>query len=168
MSTWSDPARKALLKKLWADGLSAQHVAAHFPGVTRSAVLGAVHRYGLAHRSTVRRPKPQRAKRKPASVYHHQPTVEFPAEPCAPLRGDVFVPHAERKSILDLDRGDCRWPIGDPGHPDFHFCNGRQEPGQSYCAHHVSIAYAAPVPATRTRHAHVAPLANPVREMEDA
>ena len=36
-----------LLKKLWADGLSASQIAAELGGITRNAVIGKVHRLGL-------------------------------------------------------------------------------------------------------------------------
>src|SRR4051794_12902118 len=35
----------------------------------------------------------------------------------------------------------CSWPIGDPSKSDFHFCGAKREPGQSYCAEHISLAY---------------------------
>jgi GcrA cell cycle regulator len=40
---WTDE-RVELLKKLWADGLSASQIAARLGGVTRNAVIGKVHR----------------------------------------------------------------------------------------------------------------------------
>jgi GcrA cell cycle regulator len=36
----------------------------------------------------------------------------------------------------------CRWPCGDPGHPDFHFCGGPVAKGP-YCEHHRAMAYVA-------------------------
>ena len=44
--SWTDE-RVELLKKLWADGLSASQIAAELGGVTRNAVIGKVHRLGL-------------------------------------------------------------------------------------------------------------------------
>ena len=43
---WTDE-RVELLKKLWADGLSASQIAAELGGITRNAVIGKVHRLGL-------------------------------------------------------------------------------------------------------------------------
>ncbi|HEX9322035.1 MAG TPA: GcrA family cell cycle regulator, partial [Xanthobacteraceae bacterium] len=65
---WTDE-RVELLKKLWADGLSASRIAAELGGVTRNAVIGKVHRLGLSGRaktpsSSVSRP------RKPRSSSH--------------------------------------------------------------------------------------------------
>ena len=42
---WNDE-RVELLKKLWADGLSASQIAGRLGGVTRNAVIGKVHRLG--------------------------------------------------------------------------------------------------------------------------
>jgi len=40
-----------LLKKLWADGLSASQIAGELGGITRNAVIGKVHRLGLSGRA---------------------------------------------------------------------------------------------------------------------
>ena len=48
---WTDE-RVELLKKLWADGLSASQIAGRLGGVTRNAVIGKVHRLGLSGRAT--------------------------------------------------------------------------------------------------------------------
>ena len=42
---WTDD-RVEVLKKLWAEGLSASQIAARLGGVTRNAVIGKVHRLG--------------------------------------------------------------------------------------------------------------------------
>jgi GcrA cell cycle regulator len=55
---WTEE-RVELLKKLWADGLSASQIAGRLGEVTRNAVIGKVHRLGLAaaprHRVCARR-----------------------------------------------------------------------------------------------------------------
>ena len=48
--TWTDE-RVELLKKLWADGLSASQIAGELGGITRNAVIGKVHRLGLSGRA---------------------------------------------------------------------------------------------------------------------
>ncbi|WP_343559300.1 GcrA family cell cycle regulator [Kiloniella sp. b19] len=35
----------------------------------------------------------------------------------------------------------CLWPIGDPGDPDFHFCEAPAVHGKPYCAEHCARAY---------------------------
>ena len=59
--SWTDD-RVEQLKKLWADGLSASQIASKLGEVTRNAVIGKVHRLGLAGRATtsrVRTARPQ-------------------------------------------------------------------------------------------------------------
>src|SRR5437667_2692972 len=48
--SWTDE-RVEMLKKLWADGLSASQIAAELGGITRNAVIGKVHRLGLSGRA---------------------------------------------------------------------------------------------------------------------
>src|ERR1700739_3768684 len=56
---WSDD-RVEQLKNLWTEGLSASQIARALGGVTRNAVIGKVHRLGLAGRaspSRIERPR---------------------------------------------------------------------------------------------------------------
>ncbi|TVQ53095.1 MAG: GcrA cell cycle regulator [Rhodobacteraceae bacterium] len=48
---------------------------------------------------------------------------------------------ARRVSLLDLTERLCKWPIGDPTDPDFHFCGLPAVPGKPYCAAHVAVAF---------------------------
>src|SRR5271154_5454753 len=48
---WTDE-RVEQLKSLWTEGLSASQIARALGGVTRNAVIGKVHRLGLAGRAT--------------------------------------------------------------------------------------------------------------------
>ena len=57
--SWTDE-RVELLKKLWADGLSASQIATKLGEVTRNAVIGKVHRLGLAGRATTSRVRTSR------------------------------------------------------------------------------------------------------------
>src|ERR1700754_2333832 len=50
LQTWTDE-RVELLKRLWADGLSASQIAGELGGITRNAVIGKVHRLGLSGRA---------------------------------------------------------------------------------------------------------------------
>jgi GcrA cell cycle regulator len=148
--SWTDE-RVEMLKKLWADGLSASHVAAELGGITRNAVIGKVHRLGLAGRaksptSTGSRPRKPRSQilrvSRPvmrgntalAEVYEYETDAE-------PGIADNVIPITQRRSLLELTAQTCRWPIGDPGNPDFFFCGGRTAGDSPYCAHHSRIAY---------------------------
>jgi GcrA cell cycle regulator len=70
-----------------------------------------------------------------------KPQFEAEEEPMpAPLE-ELVIPLAERASILTLKEPMCRWPIGDPGEPDFHFCGRKKCGSLPYCEHHARMAY---------------------------
>jgi hypothetical protein len=48
------------------------------------------------------------------------------------------------EKVAGLAQGTCRWPCGDPAHPDFHFC-GSSVARKPYCERHRAMAYAAPL-----------------------
>lgn len=53
---------------------------------------------------------------------------------------------ADKTSLLDLNDKICRWPMGHPGEPDFHFCGAKVNPGFPYCVEHCGRAYQAQLP----------------------
>ena len=53
---------------------------------------------------------------------------------------------ADKTSLLDLTEKICKWPMGHPGEPDFHFCGERVNPGFPYCVEHCGRAYQAQLP----------------------
>lgn len=53
---------------------------------------------------------------------------------------------ADKTSLLDLSEKICKWPIGHPGEPDFHFCGAQANPGFPYCVAHCGVAYQAQLP----------------------
>ncbi len=136
---WNDE-RVELLKKLWADGLSASQIAGRLGGVTRNAVIGKVHRLGLSGRATTSRMKSHRprvrtqaAKRlmKPRFANVGNPALRNlylgDTEPYVPPAEELVIPLNERKYIQTLTEICCRWPIGDPQQADFHFCGKKQD-----------------------------------------
>ncbi|MEE4351217.1 MAG: GcrA family cell cycle regulator [Pacificimonas sp.] len=52
----------------------------------------------------------------------------------------------DKTSLLDLNERICKWPIGHPGEPEFHFCGKPAEPGFPYCNGHCAEAYQAQQP----------------------
>ncbi len=141
---WTDQ-RIANLKRLWADGLSASQIAAEIGGVTRNAVIGKVSRLGLSGR---RQAAPRRA-----SVFKPQRTTPLrPATPRAPKAAPepmaevilLEIPVAQRKTLLQLNERNCRWPAGDPRDADFYFCGGDVAGEHVYCAYHCRVAYETP------------------------
>ena len=53
---------------------------------------------------------------------------------------------ADKTSLLDLTEKICKWPMGHPGEPDFHFCGDKVNPGFPYCVEHCGRAYQAQLP----------------------
>ncbi len=53
---------------------------------------------------------------------------------------------ADKTTLLDLSDRVCRWPMGHPGEPDFHFCGAPVNPGFPYCVEHCGRAYQAQLP----------------------
>jgi len=53
---------------------------------------------------------------------------------------------ADKTSLLELNDRVCKWPIGHPGEPDFHFCGQPSNPGFPYCVEHCGVAYQAQLP----------------------
>jgi GcrA cell cycle regulator len=147
-----------LLRQLWLDGKSASQISAQLGhGVTRNAVIGKVHRLGLAGRakapSSAAPPRAASAPRmapRPASsgartAVRGATALALAAEPALDTRpvfqeDDVVVPMSLRVTIIDLKEAMCRWPLGDPTTPDFRYCGSPAANGP-YCAHHGKLAY---------------------------
>ena len=58
---------------------------------------------------------------------------------------------ADKTSLLDLNDRICRWPMGHPGEPDFHFCGEKVNPGFPYCVDHCGRAFQAQLPRGHRR-----------------
>ncbi len=74
---------------------------------------------------------------------------QAPIPPAPPRRLVPAKPSAEiadKTSLLDLSDKVCRWPMGHPGEPDFHFCGTPVNPGFPYCVEHCGRAYQAQLP----------------------
>lgn len=157
---WNDE-RVELLKKLWSEGLSASQIAGRIGGVTRNAVIGKVHRLGLSGRATTTRMKSHRSRprmaqagaaaKRPQKARFAQignPAVRAlyqpDAEPFIPSQEELVIPEKDRKSIQTLMECHCRWPIGDPQHPEFHFCGRDKVQGLPYCEFHARRAFQPP------------------------
>lgn len=160
---WTDE-RVELLKKLWADGLSASQIAAELGGITRNAVIGKVHRLGLSGRAkspATAAPRPRKARTtsmmrvsrpmtrgNTALAYAYEVATE-----AEPEFLDNIIPLGQRRSLLELTEATCHWPVGDPGSPDFFFCGGQSITGLPYCAYHCRMAYQPAADRRRERRA---------------
>ena len=86
-----------------------------------------------------------------------------PIAPAPPRRLVPAKPSPEiagKTSLLDLSDKVCKWPLGHPGEPDFHFCGDKVNPGFPYCVEHCGHAYQAQLPR-RDRRAAPLPFGGP-------
>ncbi len=72
------------------------------------------------------------------------PIPPAPPRRLVPAKPDPAI--ADKTSLLDLSDKVCRWPMGHPGEPDFHFCGEAVNPGFPYCVEHCGRAYQAQLP----------------------
>jgi GcrA cell cycle regulator len=144
MSSWKT--RDALLIKLWNEGKKARDIATHWDGVTAAAVIGRARRLKLASRAGPSQPRPAAAP---------PPSKRPAAAPQAEALSKIFVldgvcenhtPDEPKeiptgKTVLTIEDGECRWPLGDVRSPDFHFCSHKTVVGLPYCEKHCRAAY---------------------------
>jgi GcrA cell cycle regulator len=135
---WSED-RVEQLKTLWTEGLSASQIARALGGVTRNAVIGKVHRLGLAGRAS----PSSRAERPRLPM---APKVSSPARTqlvAAPVveEDPLIFDDGSHATVLTISDRMCRWPIGDPAATEFHFCGHSPKSGSPYCEAHARKAY---------------------------
>lgn len=142
------------LRRLFEMGLSAGVIASRMGGLTRSAVLGKLHRLRLARGAV----KPiQRVAPKPRlRIVHSEPVRPVMAEARATSAlarqlAEIAEGSAPRlnaphvlKTILDLKPDDCRFPFGDPRDESFGFCGRPRVLGGSYCEGHARECFLVP------------------------
>jgi GcrA cell cycle regulator len=175
---WTDALTEEAMK-LWQNGASASEIACHIGGVSRSAVLGKMHRCGLSNRTkharavlnafAVRsnRPRPPVKRfhkpRKRANLTLRVRPFVGTAHPIPPPR----VTDVARVSFLDMDEAriavelvdgttrivteHCKFPVLDePAGPKVkQFCGDQRVQGMPYCEAHSRRAYSGPEPASR-------------------
>lgn len=152
--TWSD-AMQETLKVLWHDGLSASQAASEIAKryevpLSRSAVIGKVHRMGLSARRQAypRRPKPIFLRPLPAPKPAPEPAPELATPDPAP--GPIQVESLKPVTFMRLGDQHCRFPLGDPQTPEFRFCGNQPAPLMPYCLGHCRMTYQ---PAREWEHA---------------
>lgn len=145
---WAE-AEIAQLRTLCDVGLSASQIAARLgTGKSRNAIIGKMHRLGLTKSAPAapvtepreRPPKPRPIRRTP-SLPALRPVAQVRPQPVVIPAPVPVVIDGARITVATLESGMCRWPIGDPGDDDFHFCAAPQQDGKPYCSHHCDRAY---------------------------
>lgn len=158
---WTDE-RVEMLKRLWAEGLSASQVAAQLGGVSRNAVIGKVHRLKLSSRGrATASPARQKKAASPgggggarrqrnsrpvtASIGATALKVQFEQDVVAyrhlrPIE-DIVVPISRNLALVELTEQTCKWPNGDPLSENFSFCGNEAGDSSPYCTYHSRLAY---------------------------
>jgi GcrA cell cycle regulator len=149
---WTE-ARIDLVRTRWAEGISAANIAFELGGgISRSAVIGKVHRLKLTQHGRQKPPRPHGNKGQPKAksiikrVAARQKIAAAPLPPAEPYveQQDEGVDVTALIGLLKLTDQTCKFPIGDPLLPGFGFCGKQPEPEKVYCAHHCAKAYHRP------------------------
>jgi GcrA cell cycle regulator len=151
---WTEQ-RVARLRELWAQRRTCAEIAKALGGVSRNAVIGKARRLRLpehgarsvrSRSGAARRHKARSARLNMARLsrwLRRAPAIpadqarDLPAEP-------VPIPRNQRRTLVQLTRRTCRWPIGDPGTGDLYFCGAPSVARRPYCRAHCAIAYLPP------------------------
>jgi GcrA cell cycle regulator len=139
---WNDE-RIETLTKLWQEGLSASQVARQLGGVSRSAVIGKVHRLGIAGRETPSRPhavvgRPSGGRPRASAGGTRRNAV--PRAPRLAVQPRTVFEATATATIHTLTAHGCRWPIGEPDQDGFGFCGRLRDSAGPYCAGHAPMA----------------------------
>ncbi len=147
-SIWTED-RILRLTVLWLEGRTAAAIACELGrGVSRCAVLGKVHRLGLARGPQVRRARPaapDRAKRcrEASSASRPAARLSVPLKVRAAVASSVtsiVTPASPTATILSVKAGQCRWPYSCSGEAVFGLC-GRPVARGAFCAAHAAVGY---------------------------
>lgn len=159
-ANWTDE-RVAKLTDLWKAGLSCSKIANELGGgATKNSVIGKVQRLKLPGRVTTDRyptrvPGKRGADRKVRMTKRRRVALGQPAdlpqikvsqqkpqgEAWAPIQG------VEPVSLLDLEAGQCKWPVGQDS--PFMFC-GAPATHHHYCEHHHAWSIGEGTPSERS------------------
>lgn len=157
------------LKKLAKDGYSASQIAKQLKLVSRSAVIGKLHRLGLnargeaatpgtrvARGEKIATPGPPKAPPVPRAP-GQSAGLNFQTRKFKVMGGNTVMPEPTPRAPLEVvpqvDEGPglatpltlgphmCKWPIGDPLREGFTHCGRRQVDDGPYCLDHARRAY---------------------------
>lgn len=165
--TWTD-ARIAELTRLWATGVSASGIATALGDVSRSAVLGKLHRLKLLG-SRLPASAPRRydgpaiareaAPGRPATAFcEPDATSAALAPPRSPWREAAFapLPGSAPRPWLTREFGECAFPVGGEETAVVSCCAPVQRRSAYCAAHHAIVFMPAPRAAEQRRWAEAA------------
>lgn len=145
---WTDEKIEEL-KGLWASGASCTRIGAAM-NITRSAVIGKVHRLNLAQRAPRMNPQ-QKEKRRQQEIakrverqratranFAEKQMQELPPAP-PPFAGALNIPFGDLRPHSSIEPNECRYVAA--GGPDYLACGTPTLPGESYCGHCKGVVY---------------------------
>jgi GcrA cell cycle regulator len=153
---WSDTLVTEL-RELWDGGATASECASALAikfhvCLTRSAVIGKVHRLGLSGRrvATARHGHVREGKNGQRTIVRPNRKKTYGGEvqivtdrPLPRELPSTAIPIEQRKTLLELTNETCRWPYGDPVSVDFFFCGAPEADfaaRRPYCRFHTARA----------------------------
>ena len=110
-----------------------------------------------APRIVVAQPAPTMVRQMPRSVgatalkVEMEPEYETAVDAEPQRQGAEVVPIARKLTLVQLNERTCKWPVGDPLLPDFHFCGNHSGNSSPYCAYHAKLAFQAVTERRRVR-----------------
>ena len=167
---WADTRKKCL--DMHARGMTRSEIAKAL-NKSRNSVIGVLYRLGIrddgarkvsAGRSRSRKVSTIRQSHQPARLARPpRAAVVVDIDPAilSNEASDLQNPSPDRQTILVRDQSGrlhandkfhseaCRWPVGDPQSPEFHFCGRTQVPGLPYCQVHSARAFISAQPRVR-------------------
>lgn len=132
------------ITQLWADGLSCTQVGA-LMGITRSAVIGKVHRLNLPARSPringpaaeqrkFKKAQQDLARKRLARMKKREGSMPpIDREPLPEYIGALNIPMADLEPFSTSRPNQCRFIAAEPPGPDYRACANETLPGESYC-----------------------------------
>jgi hypothetical protein len=150
---WNET-NSAELQRMWdVEGLSSGDIA-YVMGTTRNAIIGRVRRMGLMLRDNVKtapriKPRQRHKPRRPTRPALKLLAVPLPGD-TRPLLGSAWepLPGVAPVSLVELEAGMCRWPIGET--KPYQFCGAHAD--GSYCDYHQSISSGVGTAGERVAH----------------
>lgn len=142
------PEEDVKLRRLYASGITHKKIGEAL-GRSKWGIEHRINKLGLGPRQRQNRvvhkakPKPEQKPRTTAlKLVKAAPALRLimatPVQYNTALDG-ANVPLDQRKTLMELEHGDCRYPFGRPGTEDFFFCGGQSVTGGSYCQCHAKL-----------------------------
>jgi GcrA cell cycle regulator len=125
------PHKEKILKEMWLAGHFARDIGKAV-GATKNAVIGKARRLKLPV-----------SEKRPTLQYTPKPKKK-PVQQEASLQSMLETEKsysAVRDAVMELGKGECRWPFGAPHEGMMTFCRAPVYETYSYCLGHCEVAY---------------------------